>query len=361
MRLHILGLPHTITTEQFSHCAFTGKVKKFSPMMRNIGYEVWHYGVEGAESGADVQVDVMSRAEQIGLTGHDHSDPTKFHGDDANVGNALYRTYNTKLRPLLEQNVGSLDIVCHPFGHAHVGYAETHRGQNVETGIGYPTTAYDLRVYESRAWQAWHQGKYGRGGTGYEWVIPNYFVADDWPTQTSPEDYVLYFGRICDIKGLPTIVEMARAMPHQRFVICGQGNPTPYLKTPNIEYRKPVLGKERAPLLGNAKLVVMPTNYIEPFGGVAVEAMMTGTPVAAVPYGVFPETIWHGVTGWHCRTLHDWIQAVALASELERPTIAQVARAKYSLEAVAPEYDRVFQMVRGLRTGKDWYSFPASF
>ncbi len=361
MRLHLLGLPHTITTDAFSHCAFTGKVKKFSPMMRAMGYEVIHYGVEGSESGANVEVEVMSRAEQIALMGHDHSDSTKFHGDDANVGNALYRTYNAKLQPLLERYVEPLDIVCHPFGHAHAGYAETHKGQNVETGIGYPTTCYDLRVYESRAWQAWHQGKHGRGGSGYEWVIPNYFVADEWPVVTDPQDYVLYFGRICDVKGLPTIVELAKRMPNQQFVICGQGDPTLYLVAPNISYRPPIMGMDRAPLLGNAKLVLMPTNYIEPFGGVAVEAMLCGTPVAAVPYGVFPETIQHGQTGWHCRTLNDWVRAVELAPIMDRQAIGAYARLRFSLEAVGLMYDKVFQMVQGLRTSRDWYTYPASF
>ena len=34
IRLHLLAIPHTITTDDFSHCAFTGKVLRFSPMMR---------------------------------------------------------------------------------------------------------------------------------------------------------------------------------------------------------------------------------------------------------------------------------------------------------------------------------------
>lgn len=359
MRLHLLGLPHTLTTDAFSHCAFTGKVHKFASMMRPLGYEVVHYGIEGARSGATEQVDVLTRAEQVHLLGHDHSDSTKFHGDDANVGNALYTTYNHRLGPLLAERVERGDIVCHPFGHAHSQVQ--HRGIDVETGIGYPKTYFPLRIFESYAWLHWHLGHAQRGGSGYEWVIPNYFVANDWPIVTRPRGYVLYFGRICDIKGLPTVVEIAKRMPDVEFVLCGQGDAAPYLVAPNIRYEPPRTGRNRATLLGNASLVLMPTQYVEPFGGVAVESMLCGTPVAGVPYGAFTETIHHGITGWHCRTLHDWIAAVRCASELDREWIGAMARARYSLEAVGPMYDAAFQQIHGLATGRDWYTFPASF
>ena len=58
MRLHLPAVPHTITSPECSHCAFTGKVLRFSPMMRSQGYEVLHYGVEGSEG-----IDILTRAE----------------------------------------------------------------------------------------------------------------------------------------------------------------------------------------------------------------------------------------------------------------------------------------------------------
>lgn len=359
MRLHLLGLPHTQTTDAFSHCAFTGKVKKFAPMMRPLGYEVVHYGVAGAEAGASEYVNILTRDEQVALLGHDHGDRGKFYSDDANVGNALYTEYNRRLGPALAERVKRGDIVCHPFGHAH--HQVQHHGLNVETGIGYAQTHFDLRIFESYAWLHWHLGKHQRSGSGYEWVIPNYFVADDWPVVSRPASYVLYFGRICDVKGLPTVVEIAKRMPEVEFVLCGQGDPSPYLVAPNIRYEPPRQGRDRAALLGNASIVLMPTQYVEPFGGVAVEAMLCGTPVAGVPFGAFTETIHHGITGWHCRTLHDWMAAVRQAPDLDREWIGAMARARYSLEAVGPMYDAVFQQIYGLGTGRDWYTYPASF
>ena len=62
MRLHLPAIPLTITSPEFSHCAFTGKVLRFAPMMRSRGYEVIHYGVQGSESGG-VDVDLLTREE----------------------------------------------------------------------------------------------------------------------------------------------------------------------------------------------------------------------------------------------------------------------------------------------------------
>jgi len=60
IRLHMLAVPHTITNKEFSHCAFTGKVLRFCPMMRSRGFEVYHYGVETSESNATKQIDLFT-------------------------------------------------------------------------------------------------------------------------------------------------------------------------------------------------------------------------------------------------------------------------------------------------------------
>jgi glycosyltransferase involved in cell wall biosynthesis len=314
--------------------------------------------VAGAEAGASEYINVLSREEQVALLGHANDDPQKFHGDDADTGNALYTEYNLRLKGLLETNVEPGDIVCHSFGHAHATAADTHRGINIETGIGYPQTHYPFRVFESYAWMHWHLGRHDRSGSSYEWVIPNYFVAEEWPVVTTSGSYVLYFGRLAHIKGCHVVAEIAKRMPDTRFILCGQGDPTPFLTSPNIEYRPPVTGTDRAALLGGAMAVLMPTQYVEPFGGVSVEAMLTGTPVLASPFGAFPEIITQGTTGFLPRVLAEWIDGIRLAQRLDRAGIAADARRRYSLEAVGPMYDAVFTQLHALFTGGDWYSWP---
>jgi glycosyltransferase involved in cell wall biosynthesis len=360
MRLHLLGLPHTVTDEAHSHCAYTGKVLKFAAMMKPFGYEIVHYGVEGAEVDCE-RVTIMSRAEQMELMGGKR-DEKAFVGDVANIDSLLYHRFNQRLREALLDRVLMRDLVLMPFGHGH---GEAVRGlpfHCVESGIGYPDLyGAPFRIYESYAWLHWHQGRENRNGHNYEWVVPNYFDVDAWTANLDPDpNLVVYFGRICDIKGLPTVVEVARRRPDLRFVICGQGDPKPYLVADNIEYRPPISGRERSDLLGSAMAVIMPSVFTEPFGGVAVEAQLCGTPVLTTTYGAFTETVEDEVTGFRCHTLGDFLAGLERAPELNRAYIAARARALYGFERVGKMYDRAFRMIEDLR-GNGWYSMRSAF
>ena len=63
IRLHLPGIPYTITRIEYSHDAFTTKVLRFSKMMQSRGYEVYHYGIETSESGANKHFDLLTVAE----------------------------------------------------------------------------------------------------------------------------------------------------------------------------------------------------------------------------------------------------------------------------------------------------------
>jgi glycosyltransferase involved in cell wall biosynthesis len=284
-------------------------------------------------------------------------------GDDANTATPLYREFNKRLRAALRARVTLDDLVLLPFGHGHAEALDGLPFTLVESGIGYPTL-YDgaeFRVFESYAWLHWHQGRANRNGRSYEWVIPNYFDVDAWDLNLDPDpSTVVYFGRICDMKGLPTVVEIARRRPDLHFIICGQGDPAPYLTEPNIEYKPPVTGRDRSALLGSATAVLMPTAYTEPFGGVAVEAMLCGTPVISTAFGAFTETVEDEVTGFRCHTLGDFLAALERASSLDRAYISARARRLYGYERVARMYDRAFQQIADL-DGPGWYSERSAF
>lgn len=360
MRLHMPGLPHTVTNDRFSHCAFTGKILKFIPMMRAQGCEVLHYGVGTVNPGADEHVPLMTEEIQHVLLGHDHSDPAAFVGNDGNIAHPVYRIFNRELGKALKARVQAGDFVCLPFGIGHQEGVGDHPGINVETGIGYPVCFSKFRIYESYNWMTWHQARADQGGDDYNWVIPNYFDQTRWPLHLGARKYLLYFGRITPIKGINIVRAIAEARPDLDVVMCGQGDPAPWLSAdvPNLRALPPVHGDARAALLGHAIALLAPSRYIEPFCGVTVEANLTGTPALTSDFGVFNETIEPGFNGHRCRTLGDWLAAVEWAEDVhERQTvmIAQDARDRYSLEAIGPRYVQVFNQIRDL-AGKGWYT-----
>jgi hypothetical protein len=356
-RLHLVGIFHTQATAAFSHCAFTGKALRFPRMMQAQGYEVIEYSNEGSEAGATEYVPILSLDEFDKLYGSRKD--TDFHGDNATVGSEGHQLFEERLIVEMRKRLQKEDIICHPFGHAHQILMEKFPShQHVETGIGYPTLMPNsFRIFESYAWMHYHQGEEKRQGRNYEWVVPNYFDLDEWEPSYKPGEYLAFLGRICSVKGMDTIKEIANYSPWP-IVLHGQGDPTPW-EHPNIEYRGPISGTARSEFLRNARAALMPTNFTEPFAGSGVEAMLCGTPLIAVDYGAFTETILDGVTGFRCHTLQDWIDAIDNAGDLSRRMVANVARSRYSLEACGKKYDKIFKDINNLNK-KGWYQLRES-
>ncbi len=155
---------------------------------------------------------------------------------------------------------------------------------------------------------------------------------------------MLYFGHMRDAKGQDVVKAVAEERPDLRFVLWGRGDPSRWVGG-NVEYMPPVIGTERAAVLANAIAVMMPSRFVEPFGGSGVEAQLVGTPLLASSWGAFTETVEHGVSGFRCQTRADWLAAIDAAPRLNRKRIAQRARSLYSLEAIGPQYARVFDQV----------------
>ena len=357
MRLHLIGIFHTQAKASFSHCAFTGKALRFPRMMQAEGYEVIEYSNEGSEAGATEHVPILTVEEFDTFYGSRKK--TDFYGDNATIGSEAHQLFEERVIVELRQRLGKEDIICHPFGHAHqILMDKFPNHHHVETGIGYPTLMPNsFRIFESYAWMHHHQGQEQRQGRNYEWVVPNYFDLDEWQPSYELGNYLAFLGRICSVKGMDTIKEIASYSPWP-IILHGQGDPTPW-EHPNIEYRGPISGTARSEFLRNARAALMPTNFTEPFAGSGVEAMLCGTPLIAVDYGAFTETIIDGVTGFRCHTLQDWIDAIHDVDKLDRQVIADTARSRYSLETCGKKYDKIFRTINDLHR-KGWYQLRES-
>jgi glycosyltransferase involved in cell wall biosynthesis len=368
------AIPHTITRIEFSHCAFTGKVLRFAPMMRSRGFEVYHYGVETSESGAtkDIQIFTVEEWQRLRIESYKMlhpemseedikkklDDPTSFVGDLANYDTPLYIEFNRRFREELQKNYRSTatDIVCLPL-YPYRGI-DGLQVVSVETGIGYPNSASDFRIFESYAWLHAHLEK--GWGKNYWFVVPNYFDSRVWPLSLTPKvDTVGFLGRIYDGKGCGEIVEVAKRMPHVRFILCGQGDPSKYLIFPNIVYKPPIHGDERAEYMGSVVALIAPTGFVEPFCGVAVEAQLCGTPVITKDYGAQTETVENFKTGLRCHTLADYEYGInmALRGEFDRKYISERAVRLYDMFNVARQYEYVFKSIMDVYNRKNgWYS-----
>jgi len=348
--LHLLGTFHTICNHDYDHCAFTGKVLRFAKMLQAQGYDVIEYSNGESISGAKEHVSILSK-ERVA----EHTSKVSDFMLLANLQHPMRLEFEEKLIKEMSKRIKPRDIVCHPFGPTHASLLSVFPDAfHVETGIGYDNEPFGaFRIFESYAWMHYHQGMTKRRGLAYEWVVPNYYNKEDWEPNYEKGKYFLFLGRVIEGKGLYVVKEIA-AKIKEPIRIYGMGDPTPFVGD-NMVFYGPITGqKERSDLLRNAKAVIMPTQFTEPFGGVAVEAMMCGTPVISTNYGAFTETIEQGKTGFRCHTLGDFLTATLAIENLDRKYIADRARALYSTETVGKQYDLVFKQVSDLSFG-GWY------
>ena len=350
MRLHLLSVPHSVTTLDWSHCAFTQKVYKLSRMMVAQGFEVLHYGVDGADSGATADVVLMGQDEHQELLGHPYDHSGRFYGEDAKDGSPCYRQFNLYARDELKERVQPGDLILLPFGFAHAAAIRDLPvlGQGagaVESGIGYFDCLLPWRIYESEAVRHAAMAKDGRFGVHessrrLEYVIPNSYDVNDWP-EGKGGGAVVFLGRMTEGKGIRLIFELARQRPDVPFRMAGQGDISNFGPVPdNVEVLGPI-NAERAAYLGDARAIIAPSRYIEPFCGVTVEAALCGTPAIASNFGAFTETIEEGVTGFRCQTTDEWLAAIDNVTRLDRSVIRARAQRRYALDAVGTLYAQV--------------------
>jgi glycosyltransferase involved in cell wall biosynthesis len=165
------------------------------------------------------------------------------------------------------------------------------------------------------------------------------------------------FGRIHPDKATADAIEIARRAG-RRLLICGPVHDADYFRSrvaplvdgSSVRYLGNVGPTERAAVLGGALALLHPLGFDEPFGLSVVEAMACGTPVIGYPRGALPETVSHGVTGFLVDGIDAAVEAVPLASRLDRNEVFALARQKFSAGRMVDDYLRIYADVTEGRT-----------
>jgi glycosyltransferase involved in cell wall biosynthesis len=181
-------------------------------------------------------------------------------------------------------------------------------------------------------------------------IIPHGVDTAQFALQMTPADYVCYLGRFAPGKGARAAITAARAAG-VRLLMAGPTSPyfrekvQPLIDGKSVEYVGFVKGADRDKLLGGARALLYPIEYPEAFGLVLVEAMLCGTPVAAMRLGAVPEIVEEGVSGFCVESPAQLPDALAKCFSLDRRQIRQTAEQRFSASRMAEDYLRVFEEV----------------
>jgi len=119
--------------------------------------------------------------------------------------------------------------------------------------------------------------------------------------------------------------------------------------SPLVEFIGEINEHQKADFLGNARALLFPIDWPEPFGLVMIEAMACGTPVIAFPCGAVPEVIDDGVSGFIVRDMDEAVSAAGRLHALDRGVVRQTFERRFSAERMARDYLSIYSSLPGLR------------
>ncbi len=128
-------------------------------------------------------------------------------------------------------------------------------------------------------------------------VLHNFIDKVEWQN-IEKKDYVLYFGRFSEEKGIGTLIDVCRQLPYINFIFAGTGplekkiNGVSNIK--NVGFKT---GFELEQLIREARFSIYPSEWYENCPFSVMESQMFGTPVLGADIGGIPELIQVDKTG----------------------------------------------------------------
>jgi glycosyltransferase involved in cell wall biosynthesis len=185
-------------------------------------------------------------------------------------------------------------------------------------------------------------------------VIHHGIDGSQYPFKKEGGDYCLFLGRMSPEKGanrakdaavkagVPLLMaaKMREPWEHEYY----EENVEPYLSD-EVQYVGEVSHDRKLELLSNAKCLLFPIRWNEPFGMVMIEAMACGTPVLAFSEGAAPEVVEDGKTGFMCRDESDMAEAISRVDQIDRQACRDAVEGYFSVKRMVDEHLDLFAQI----------------
>jgi glycosyltransferase involved in cell wall biosynthesis len=245
--------------------------------------------------------------------------------------------------------------------HDHSGFAAVAFASRIQTPIIHtmhgPFTTDTGEFYRYHAGHAWlvaisqAQRASAPAGLRVAGVVPNPIDIGNWPFKSKKQSYVLWAGRFDETKGAHRAVAAARSA-NVPLVLAGPIQPgqesyfeeqiEPQVDGNQVRYDGEVGGVEKQELFANARALLMPIRWNEPFGMVMVEALACGTPVIAFLEGAAPEIVQHEVNGYLVDDEGAMAAAIADLDQIDPAACRESVATRFSPETVAAGYVEIY-------------------
>jgi len=196
-------------------------------------------------------------------------------------------------------------------------------------------------------------------------VLYNGVVTSDFRPyfKEAPSNYLLYMSVISERKGADIAVKAAIATGTE-LLIAGKtdwdrayfdNRLLPLIESSHglVSFIGPLTGPEKMHHLSNAKALILPSRYCEPGSIVVLEAQACGVPVITSRDGCLPEYVEHGVSGFNCGNLQEYMDAINNVGDLNRKDIMEIAAHEWDITRVVNNLEICYTM---MARGETWIS-----
>jgi len=213
-------------------------------------------------------------------------------------------------------------------------------------GLGQGSSPRKQTVYVSRRHAAMH------GGDVY---VYNGIPVDEYIFESEKSDFFLFLAKVKrSKKGVADAIDIAKRARIRLLIAGGRRLKSPHTWFkwhPRIYPVGIVGGDYKRRLLSQARALVVPIKWEEPFGLTMIEAMASGTPVIAYRRGAVPEIVVHGATGFICDTQEQMIESLSKSATLDPARCRQRAVELFTDDLMAQGH---VSLIREIRSGKSW-------
>jgi glycosyltransferase involved in cell wall biosynthesis len=180
------------------------------------------------------------------------------------------------------------------------------------------------------------------------------------PSFNARGGYLAFLGRIAPEKRVDRAIEIARAVGLPLKVAAKVDRVDeeyfhteiePLLSQPGIDYVGEIDDRAKSRFLGDARALLFPIDWPEPFGLVMIEAMACGTPVLAFNRGAVAEVIDPGVTGYVVESIGEAICKVGSVLALDRGQVRRRFEERFTASRMTRDYLGVYASLIEKRAG----------
>ncbi|MBI2641801.1 glycosyltransferase family 4 protein [Candidatus Roizmanbacteria bacterium] len=250
------------------------------------------------------------------------------------------------------------NVVKTPVLHTYHGDLKTAQSSTIERLF--------FEKYRNLPWTAISesQKKNSHVPLNFVSVIHHGVPIEKFSFNENPEDYLVWVGRITPKKGLHYAIQTAKQVGkplkiagviHPRDEEFFQKEIKPHLDEKLILFVGALGLEDKVSLLKNAKALLYPVTWEEPFGLVMIEAMATGTPVIAFAHGAVSEVIVNEETGFlilgegSVEALVDATKKIYSLPQGEYTELRKRSRKRvednFTVEKMVDKYEKVYQSI----------------